>query len=887
MYGSPLAYFYIWTQKNTEENKTSVEEVTGSTSPSCSLNFANLESNKKFSQMHIQSEDVVEQTTTTSEVVSFIDAASVVHDEGYSPNSVISAGGSSDTSLGSFLSRPTLIASDDWNTSDVVGVLGSIEPWYTFLVNSIISNKLQNYSFLRAKLCMKFVVNGTPFHFGLMRVAYEPSVNVANTGFRKSKIRTNATSDYPLLTPYSQLPGSWLYPSMNAGAELHVPFFLHKSWLDLNSAAEAKSMGKLTFFVAIPLDVATASASTTIKIQTYAWLEDVELSGSTHNLLLQAGTEYDGPVSYPASAIARVSRALEQIPFISKFARATTIAASGLAQVASIFGFTNVPVISDIHAYTPMPFSHLASSEISTAVQKLTLDPKQELSIDPSLHGLSGVDEMCIKHIVSQPTVLHVFDWTTANNQDDVLCNFLVNPSQYDYALVNGAGAVLRSRRIYHTWLSYLAQIFTHWRGDIIFDVEVVCTKFHKGRLQISWDPNPLVTNVQVSSNECVTAILDIGETTRASIRVPFHQAYEWLLTRGITDPSWAINTALGVSKKFDNGALIVSVLNPLISPVSPQEVHILVKVRGADNFEFANPQDSFGTTTFAPPPSFFAVQSGEELDSVDMKAVEIPFGDYGSQHVNRYDLNIGERVVSLRALLRRYSLYDVSIVPASAATRFFRYFKSYTRLPTMFGFDPNGLSLAGGLVVAASFPYSTKPTHPITLISMMYGGMRGGVNYVINTGDGFTGTLVDTRVQRLNTNTFTGARNGGQYVTTTAAMTNGQTLQSLNEGYPAYTAGGTFTNGNTNGALSAYYPNMSGTNFYYPDPTYSVVGNPDDQTDRECMLLELVGRQSATVTTSSSITLTTYAAAGVDFSNLWLLCCPTLDYYTSFPVVS
>jgi len=368
------------------------------------INFLKLQSSDDVIEGVPDNISVEHETSHTSEVLTFVDSSTGIIDNTiYTPSKIATDSISEGTSLKTFLSRPTLIDTRTWTTADLAGYLGSnIEPWYLFLNNAVILNKIKNYAFLRAKLCLKIVINATPFHYGLMRVAYEPSVNVADTGFRKTKLRTNSVASHVYVVTLSQLPGTWVYPAENAGGEIHVPYFKHANWAVLTNAADIKSLGMLRYFIAAPLTVASASGSTSVSVNTFAWLEDVELSGSTAQLSLQAKDEYTGTISAPASSIARISKSLESIPIIGKFARATTIGANAVASVASIFGFTNVPNISMVNAVVPTTTPHLASSEISTPVQKLTLDPKQELSLDPTLHGLDPTDELCIKSILKE-----------------------------------------------------------------------------------------------------------------------------------------------------------------------------------------------------------------------------------------------------------------------------------------------------------------------------------------------------------------------------------------------------------------------------------------------------------------------------------------------------
>lgn len=834
--------------------------------------------------LKLQSADVYdsEASADTREVLTFAGVDGDVEDVGYLANPIASASATQNTSLANFLSRPTLIDTRTWSTADVAGLLGGvIEPWHLFLNNSIIKNKLANYAFIRAKLCMKFIINATPFHYGCLRVAYEPNVNATDTGDRKSKIRTNAVSNIPLITPFSQLPGIWIYPEDDAGGELHVPFFKNTNWLRLKTAAPAKTMGVLDYFIAFPLSVASASGSSTVTLETFAWLEDVELSGATNELTLQAKDEYDGPISKTASAVAAAASKLGDVPVIGKFARATTIGAGAVAKIASMFGFTNTPIIDGIPARIPMPGPQIASAEISAPIQKLALDPKQELSIDPTLHGIPNTDEMVIQELVKKPNCLTVHNWATTDAVGNVLFNANVSPSMFHFVPVNDSGGTLRARRVYHTTMSYVNMLFTHWRGDIIFEVDVICTKFHKGRLKISWDPLGSGGATALPENTVYTTILDIGVNNKAIFRVPYHQAYSWLRTRGVSRQNWGTGGALPVNDFYDNGLLIVSVLTPLMSPVSPQTVGIKVSVYAAENLEFANARSTLANQTFATPPSFFAVQGKDEVDTV---ASDVTFGDKGDMHPERFALNFGESIVSLRSLLHRMSLYDTSCPGDSTATAYFRYQKSYSRLPPMFGYDPNGLSLANKSLTVGTAAFNFVPTHPITYISMMYGAFRGGVNYTANVGSDLYPSISDIRVHRINDNSEYDDRRGRVALNQNGSANISTLCRFLNNTSETGTAGAAFTNSSTNGAISWNMPHMSCINWNYPDPTYSMRGNTWDETDYECSLLEILFKQSTANTVSRAATIATFAGTGVDFTCLWYLCCPTLDYYIDIP---
>jgi len=83
---------------------------------------------------------------------------------------------SKNTELGQFLSRPTLVDTRTWSTSDSVGPLSGnfIFIWHSLLSDPVIKRKIENYAFMKATLCVKMLINGTKFHYGSLRASYEP-----------------------------------------------------------------------------------------------------------------------------------------------------------------------------------------------------------------------------------------------------------------------------------------------------------------------------------------------------------------------------------------------------------------------------------------------------------------------------------------------------------------------------------------------------------------------------------------------------------------------------------------------------------------------------------------------------------------------------------------
>jgi len=881
-----------WFQKNTDNEKTSAADSAENEStgievlPGTFIPFNKPDETLEFVVQSLEDDGspTGDPQTETSEVVTFIDSsAGVVTIVDPPVPATVLVDGTSNTDLGRFLSRPTLIDTRTWTTASAIGVTGSVlEPWYLFMNDTIIKRKLESYAFIRANLHIKVMVNATPFHFGMMRVAYEPSVNATGTGFSNSRVRPG-TATSPLLGPYSQMPGTWVTPADNSGGEFVVPFFLHSSWLSLSSLSDVKSMGNLTYFIAAPLGVASASGSTSVLVSTYAWLDNVELSGSTNQLVLQAKDEYVGPVSGTAQMVANAARALREAPLIGRFARASEIGATAIRDIASMFGFTNIPNIADVDAFVPLPAPHLATAQISVPFQKLTLDPKQELSVDPTIVGIPQEDELALSNFTSKWSFFAATGWSTTDNAGTVIWNARISPMLFGTNVVYDAGVVERARRIYHTPLSYAAMLFQHWRGDIELEIRIVCTKFHKGRLRVSWDPRGGTGTTAPPDNSVYTTILDIAESNVASFRIPFHQAFPWLRNRGIVAENWTVGNALSYDGRYDNGLITVSVMTPLISPVSPQNLSILFFIRGADNFELANPRSHLGESSNSTPPSFFAVQAKDEvLISPEAQLL----GDVSKNHTERYGMNFGEAVASLRTLLHRMSMYDSVPINGASFTRLGLFRKSYSRIPPVFGYDPLGLSGASKVVTAGTAQFNFVPTHPIAYLAFAFAGFRGSVNYTaaVAVEPSPPGTI---SVQRVTDSTFASNRRGAYATTLNTGGTSSGANRSLNGWAIVGQAGAALTSSTSNSIISWNYPDENGAILAYTSPYYAMTGNDADWTSSQGNLLEVLVKQSVANTSTDAGTVTTYAGTGPDFNLLWFICCPTVDYYTALPAAT
>jgi hypothetical protein len=141
-------------------------------------------------------------------------------------------------------------------------------------------------------------------------------------------------------------------------------------------------------------------------------MENVELSGPTVGTTLQAGIdEFRGPISGPASAVASLARDYSRAPVIGRFATAAQIGASAVARMSSLFGYSNLIQQDGGRQIVNNPLPDFSSVGMSHPTAKLSLDPKNELTVDSSVLGLDGGDELDISRIVTRQSYVDFFSW--------------------------------------------------------------------------------------------------------------------------------------------------------------------------------------------------------------------------------------------------------------------------------------------------------------------------------------------------------------------------------------------------------------------------------------------------------------------------------------------
>lgn len=586
-----------------------------------------------------------------------------------------------DDGLGEFFQRPLEIFTDEWSTT--VRFFDEFNPWKLYLENPRVINRISNYRNLKGNLCLKFIINGNGFYYGRCLVSYVPLPDDDDYTIQRGLVPAD-------LVEASQRPHIYLNPTTSTGGTLCLPFLWPKDSLSIPDA-DWDNLGNITLQELNQLRHANGGTEP-ISITVFAWMENVSLSVPTAanagGLTPQAGMakkpgkkktrvmsndvpdkkdEYDtsGLVSKPASIVAQMAGMLQEAPYIGPYMTATQVAASGIANIARIFGYSRPVDVEKVSQYTPRYIPELAVANKPDTSAKLSVDVKQELTIDGRVTGAGPSDEMTIKSISTREAYLFSKDFTTTTTVGTTIASLSVSP-----CIARGYNAGGDSPTEGHIVPAYFAAMpFRYWRGTMKYRFQIVSSSFHKGRLKIQWDPSGFNST---ESNVQYTHIVDISEDKDFTMEIGWGRELGWLdceRTPSSTFSYWSTSddTPADYNAAQHNGQITVSILNSVTTPSSAGEtISLNVFVATDDDFEVAVP--NFLTASYRRPPDQtpggLRPQGGMEEGGMDVGAddnnpvappVLATFGNI-SDHDMDYTVYHGEAIPSFRTLLKRYN---------------------------------------------------------------------------------------------------------------------------------------------------------------------------------------------------------------------------------------
>jgi len=675
-------------------------------------------------------------------LVTFSDLANVTDTRTEAVDQVSGVLATPEFDLNDFLRRPIKIAELVIPATNTPAAT-SIEPWWYFLRNKRISNRINNYAYFRGNLHLKFVINGTPFHFGRVLVSYEP-LSSSRT-FNIASIVPDA-GDYMRL---SQMQHLYLNPTTCQGGEMILPYIWPQDATPIN-AADVGALG--TLYIGTIAEIAALSISASpVYIAVYAWMENAEFITPTMentDMLTPQGDEYStSVVSDTATSISRAAGALDKVPIIGKYALATQMAASAVATVARAAGFSKPCILEQPTVVRPVGAGNTCNYNGPDPSVRLTMDAKQELTVDPTTVGLPAGDDMDISRLCARESYFRTFEWSVNDPTDRSKYTLAVTPKLFSKYTSTDYGM-----RIDTVPMAWIAPNFKFWRGTIKFRFQVVKSMYHSGRLRIVFDPLGYSVDLTTERKDNLVHswIIDLSENDDMVVECGWTQPTTYL--RVNRNPAIPFDTQdnpsdysnLLLSNGVANGILSVSVVTPLMVPdstLSNTSVKVLISA-SSDDMEFAVPvPDALNYCTYLPRREVALLnaepEEPEEFESqgsVELASDALVQPSAGPPHVSLYDtpsppkinqLYFGERVTNLRQVIKRYVKHGAYILDPAIISTVVSYRLEQPNFPMQQGYY-------------AGFPFVDNSSGrvnyaklgPITYFAPGFAGWRGSVRW-------------------------------------------------------------------------------------------------------------------------------------------------------------
>jgi len=553
-----------------------------------------------------------------------------------------------DPSILSFLSKPVVLASGVFSATDQATTFPRFDMPSSLLANTLYARKLEGNLMFKADLEFTLTVNANPFQQGRYFLCWCPSGG-ADSATGTADVWQSAHTFSAVQR--SQLPHAEIDLSTQSKVVLEVPFVsAYSCWAAYPTTAHTLDTGAIRIF---PYDAILTGSGGSITAGYTLWARFLNIqvaaaaiphsSGSfqkktsTHTKGRDASKQEQlskgaGPIEKVMNLGSQLSPLLMLNPVTAPFTGVVSWATDLMGGVAASFGWSK-PLNLDKNYIIQKDIMHnFCSYDALDNSKPMSYSVENRVE---NIKGYSGtdLDELDFGNFLSINSYIgQYFPFTTANASGDRLTSINVSPGATASTMVDANGHNVWC----YTPLSWLNENFTYWRGGISYTFKMVKTKFHSGRISVSFSP----TNAYIGGATVTYAnlpylnrhIIDISDYTEFTINVPFVFPVPYAETRDITGSL---------------GTLDIFVVDELVGPSTVSTyINFLVEAKALPDFEFAVPSINTTIPVFGSPILATPHSSGNFIDFI---------GDTGDVAMSLAPARscIGERITSLRQMLK------------------------------------------------------------------------------------------------------------------------------------------------------------------------------------------------------------------------------------------
>nr|ASG92553.1 putative structural protein [Picornavirales Q_sR_OV_025] len=416
-------------------------------------------------------------------------------------------------------------------------------------------------------------------------------------------------------------------------------------------------------------------------VGSFVWLISMCLPVKKLDLEPQMGEaeeqEKVGIVTKVSGVVKEVSSALSNVPVVGVVAKPISWVSAAINKVASLFGWSKPISVHTTGVFKPSPARYMANYNGVDTSNNMGLDADNQVG---SYAFFGKEDPLDFNNIVTRPNFITSHVWKTSQDNYTKLFSVDISPTAGWSILQDTnttadkyAANIVRS----FTQLNFVAQFFKYWRGNVVIQLKCVKTKFHSGRLLITWRPGSKVTSSNPKVPMTYSIVWELAKKKSIAFEIPYLNPKPWLF---VENPTEKITPS---DRPWKNGVLEVFVLNKLVasSDAIKSEVKILVEICGGKDFSFAVPVNPvlFPTAMGSvlridPPPTrrrrvqrdLDATLGDDDLDlepQIGIDSELVPFIPEGTVDVGiePEKMSIGEKIVSFRQLIKRFSWFQLA----------------------------------------------------------------------------------------------------------------------------------------------------------------------------------------------------------------------------------
>lgn len=551
-----------------------------------------------------------------------------------------------DQDIKKFLAKPVILRSGSLTNTNTVSSFSDIScPGDIILGNPVWQQKLNGFLGMRATMVFKIVINASRFQMGRYMLAFIHTgglpISDANTALHISYHKNT-------LEARTQLYRVEFDVSCDTTAELRVPYVSSLNYTQLTNVGLFGDIGALHLSPYVALT--EVSGATSCGYTLYAHLEDVELIGAANPQMGISDIEGDKtPISTIALSASAFLDKVAKIPSLTSIARPASWVTGFIGNSAKSIGWSKPTMQKETSRVVRDVAPGFCNADTLDASKKQSLFHTNEVSMLPGFSG-TDVDELNITYLATKFAHDSLFSMSTSQVSGTQLYAQAVSP----YAGVSQrtvTGGII----VYdYTPLQLTASMFKMWRGSIRYKLKFVRTEFHSGRIAVCFFPNETLGNTSTvfsyaNSHYVQRHIIDIREHNEITFVVPYIAAtpYKQVVSGGASSAT---------------GTFAIYVVDSLVAPSTvPSTIQIIVEIAGGEDIEFAIPSNF----TIAP---VYNV-------TPQMGDMECSYGEHmvGNSEIHmstvvNSEACIGERIVSLRSMLKSYTNMSFNTTPTTGS---------------------------------------------------------------------------------------------------------------------------------------------------------------------------------------------------------------------------